>query len=106
MSNNPFFLIDQGQITPTLDAALFDAEGQLVNLAGASVVFQLYELGGTLLFERSATVVSAADGHARYSWQSGDTAEVGRYLGKFVVTYSSLEVQEFPENKYIRIDVG
>jgi hypothetical protein len=65
----------------------------------------MFALGGQLLFERPATVVNAPNGHLRYTWQPGDTSTPGRYLGKFVVTYSSLEVQEFPENRYIRITV-
>lgn len=103
--SNPFFLIELGQTTPTLDAAMVDSDGQIVNLTGASADFKMFALGGQLLFERSATVVDAPNGHLRYTWQPGDTSTAGRYLGKFVVTYSSLEVQEFPENRYIRITV-
>lgn len=103
--SNPFFLINQGELTPTLDAALISSEGQVVNLQGATVRFHLYALGGQLIFDRPATVVDATDGHVRYAWQAGDTNTPGRHLGKFVVTYSNLEVQEFPENRYIRVTV-
>ena len=102
---NPFFRIDQDQTTPTLDAAMLDSAGQIVNLVGATADFKMFALGGALIFDRPATVVDAPNGHVRYAWQAGDTSTPGRYLGKFVVTYSSLDTQEFPENRYIRITV-
>jgi hypothetical protein len=104
--SNPYFQIGVGQTTPTLDAALFDTNGNLVNLVGCSVTFSLFSLGGTLIFTRAGTIVAPAQGHVRYSWQAGDTNTANRYLGKFTVTYANMSTQEFPENRYIRVTVS
>lgn len=99
------FTIESGTTSPPLDAALLDEDGQIIGLVGASAEFSLYELGGEEIFTRTATVVSAPDGHVRHSWQAGDTNTPGRYLGKFHVTFASLEEREYPEDRYIRITV-
>lgn len=102
---NPYFRIEQGQTTPTLDVALIGTDGQPVNLELASASFRLYHLGGAPIFNRAATVVNENTGHVRYSWQAGDTATSGTYLGKFVITYITSQTQEFPENHYIKVTV-
>lgn len=103
---NPFFRITQGQTTPSLDAALIDSDGQVVNLTGATVNFELYELGGeTLIFDQPGDVVDPVAGWVRYSWSPGETDTVGKYLGKFVVTYSNMTEQEFPEKRFIEVTV-
>lgn len=106
MSSNPFFRINQDATTPAIDAALLDEAGQPVDLAGATVAFALYELGGDEVFERGATIVAPLSGHVRYTWQAGDTATAGRYLARFIAVYPSFDVQLFPdEPRYIRVTV-
>jgi hypothetical protein len=103
---NAYFYIESGSLTPTLDAALIDGEGKIVNLQGATVVFSLYNLGGTLRFSQAATIVDDEAGHVRYTWTSGQVPSVaGRYLGRFRVTYSNLDQQNFPSDRYIEVVV-
>lgn len=104
MARNPYFYIVAGELTPTLDVALFDGDGRLVNLQGAEVEFTLYSLRGTIRFSSPASVVSE-EGIVRHAWSSGQTDTPGRYLGRFRVTYSNLDEQDFPSNRYIEIEM-
>lgn len=99
------FYINQGETAPTLDAACVDQDGQLVHLGGTTVTFTLRQLGGAEIFTRSATIVNAPTGHVRYSWQAGDTDTAGRYLGRFVVLFPSLDIINFPSDRYLRVEV-
>lgn len=99
------FHIDVGQTTPALEAACIDEDGHLVHLGGCSVTFTLRRLGGAVIFTRSATIVSAPTGYVRYQWQAGDTTTEGRYLGQFTATFPSLDVIDFPSDRFIRVEV-
>jgi len=65
--------IKQGDTYPPILAQLLDADGAAVNLTGALSVTIHVKERGSLLFSRACTVVTAATGHIRYDWQSGDT---------------------------------
>jgi hypothetical protein len=100
------FRIAAGSTEPPLEAVLIDGQGQIVNLAGATATFSLFDLGGAARFTVSATIVSDPGGHVRHAWSSGQTSTAGRYLGRFSITYSNMEVEHFPEYGYIQVIIG
>lgn len=103
--SNPYFYTEVGGTTP-LDVILIDGNGAVVtNFQGASVDFQFLDPGGDVRFERAAEIVDDATGHVRYTWLAGDLLTEGRYLGAFIVTYSIMDVQRFPSNRYIEVIV-
>lgn len=103
---NPTFTIGLGNTAPSLASALLDGASDAVNLAGASVVFTLYELGGeTIAFSAAAAITSSSSGRVQYNWQAGDTDVRGHYLGRFTVTYTDLTTQDFPNDRYIDVYV-
>lgn len=99
---NPTFYIKQGDLTPTLDATLLDPNGNPVNLTGTTVRFHMTPVGGAILINQSATVVSAATGQVRYTWTGTDTATAGNYLAEFEVTTGGVQ-QTYPNDRYISV---
>lgn len=95
------FYITQDDENPALDATLTDSDGDPVDLSNATVEFSLAEPRGRgNIFTKAVTVVTAADGEVRYSWDAEDTSEPGRYRGEFIVTYSDGTTQRFPNWTY------
>ena len=41
----------------------------------------------------------------KYVWQTGDTDTAGTFQGEFEVTYTSGEIETFPNDGYIGIEV-
>lgn len=100
------FYIKQGDTSPELQATLKDAEGTAIDLTGASARFHMRLSGATATtVDAAATVVTAASGIVKYSWQAGDTDTVGRYEGEFEVTYADTSVETFPNTGYIPIRI-
>lgn len=104
--SNPTFAIGMNNTAPPVSAILLSGTSILADLTGATVVFSFYNLGGTVIFTRAATVVSVPLASVRYPWQAGDTATAGSYLGRFRVTYNDTTVQDFPNDRYIEITVS
>ena len=44
-------------------------------------------------------------GRVKYVWQTGDTDTAGTFQGEFEVTYTSGEIETFPNDGYIGIEV-
>lgn len=100
------FYIKQNDTRPNLAANLFDGDGSIPSLDGASVVFKMRKSGSTTATVNSAAVVTnASKGEVTYTWSASDTATVGSYEGEFEVTYSGGGVQTFPNNQYINIEI-
>lgn len=104
--SNPTFAIGLNNTAPAVSAILLTAEGVLAALTGATVAFTFYTLGGSVIFTRSATVVSIPLASVKYPWQAGDTATAAHYLGRFRVTYADTTVQDFPNDRFIEITVS
>lgn len=89
----------QGDTAPALAATFTsDADGTVpVDLTGATVVFWMRAVDGTVLVDdASVTVTDASAGTVSYAWASGDTGTVGRHAARFKVTYSDGTVGHFP----------
>lgn len=100
------FQIKENDTTPSLRAALLNGSGDAVDLIGATVRFHMRPLGSSgVTIDRSASVVSQAEGIVQYNWVSGDTANVGFYQAEFEVTYPDANVETFPNNNYIGVEI-
>jgi len=92
------FSIKQNDTSPSLQATLKDASQTAVNLTGATVMFHMKSVDGTVKVDEEMTITNAEDGVVQYDWQTGDTDTVGTYYVEFEVTYSDLSVETFPNN--------
>lgn len=83
-----------------------DANGVVVNLTGATVVFSMMDSTGTVHVSLAAvTITTAAAGLVTYSWVAGDVDTAGTFRGEFKVTYSGGGIQRFPNESYIEIEI-
>jgi hypothetical protein len=101
------FVIKQGDLGPDLDATLKDGTGAAVVLTGATVKFTMRKRGATTLKinEAAATIIDAAGGKIRYPWVAADTDTPGIYDGEFEVTFSGGEIQTWPNERHLEIQV-
>lgn len=100
------FYIKQNDTSPSLRSFLRDGDGDPIDLTGATVKFLMRPIGGTTLkINDSAVIVTALSGLVQYEWEVGDTDTVGSYQAEFEVTYTGGDVETFPNNGYIRVEV-
>lgn len=100
------FYIKQNDTSPAMLATLQDANGNAINLTGASVRFHMRSIGGgNPVVDAAATVVTAASGIVRYNWVAADTDTVGTYQAEFEVTYADASIETFPNDGYIAVQI-
>ena len=100
------FYIKQNDTGPAMLATLQDANGNAINLTGASVRFHMRSVGGgNPVVDAAATVVTAASGIVRYNWVAADTDTVGTYRAEFEVTYADASIETFPNDGYIVVQI-
>lgn len=88
--------LKQNDTSPTLDAILTNAAGEVVDVTNASVRFHMQRLGATTLkIDAAATVVDGEAGHVRYTLQPGDTDTPGSYKAEYEVTFLDGSVETF-----------
>jgi len=92
------FSIKQNDTSPSLQATLKDASLTPINLSGATVMFHMKSVDGTVKIDETMTITDAENGVVQYDWQVGDTDTVGTYYVEFEVTYSDASVETFPNN--------
>lgn len=92
------FSIKQNDTSPSLQATLKDAALNPVDLTGATVMFHMKSVDGTVKIDQEMTVTNESGGVVQYDWQSGDTDTVGTYYVEFEVTYADSSVETFPNN--------
>jgi len=98
------FYIKQNDTSPAIAAQLLDANGDAVNVAGASVAFNMRTRGGAVKVNAAAgSVVNASEGRVKYSWDAADTDTIGRYEAEFQVTYADSSIETFPNTGYITV---
>lgn len=100
------FYIKQNDTQPRMLATLKDGDENLIDLTGASVRFHMRTVGGSVVTDSAAVVVTAGSGLVRYDWQAADTDTVGSYQAEFEVTYADGTIETFPNNGYIRVQIG
>lgn len=100
------FYVKQNDTSPSMLATLQDAEGNVINLNGATVRFHMRPISSqTVTVDEAATIVTALDGLVRYDWKAADTATIGSYQAEFEVTYADTTVETFPNDGYIRVEI-
>ena len=100
------FYIKQNDTGPAMLATLQDANGNAINLVGASVRFHMRSVsGGNPVVDAAATVVTALSGIVRYNWVAADTDTVGTYQAEFEVTYADASIETFPNDGYIAVQI-
>jgi len=92
------FSIKQNDTSPSLQATLKDSSQSPVALLGATVMFHMKSLDGTLKVNQQMTITDEDNGVVQYDWQGGDTDTVGTYYVEFEVTYADAAVETFPNN--------
>lgn len=98
--------IKQNDTSPAITAELRDADGQPVDLSGASVRFHMRKSGqNDVVVDQSASVVDSADALVRYAWADADTATAGVYQAEFEVTYADQSIETFPNAGFILIEI-
>jgi hypothetical protein len=99
------FVIKQNDTSPAVQASLKVANGNAVNLSGATVKFLMKSLDGVLKVNTNMTVSNAGAGTVNYNWQTGDTDTAGSYFVEFQVTFADGTIETFPNSKNLNISI-
>lgn len=89
------FTVKQGDTLPSLIEALYDDNGDLLDLDGATIELHLSDLHGNPVLI-STDVVVVDDGTVRYDWSTGDTDTAGSYRREWQCTLASGEIVTVP----------
>ena len=92
------FYFGQNDTSPTLTDTLFDANGNAVDLTGATVHFTMTDRFGVVVINAATAsiVAPATNGNVSYTWQSGDLANAGTYRARWIVTFAGGAIESFP----------
>lgn len=99
------FYVKQNDTSPAMLATLQDADGNAINLTAASVRFHMRQIGGSIVVDAAAIVVTPLSGLVRYNWSAADTTTIGSYQAEFEVTYADASIETFPNDGYIRVEI-
>lgn len=100
------FYVKQNDTSPAMLATLQDADGNAIDITGASVRFHMRAIGSNqTTVDGDATIVTASSGLVRYDWIAADTDTVGSYQAEFEVTYADSSIETFPNDGYIRVEI-
>lgn len=100
------FYIKQNDTSPYMLATLKDANEVAVDISDATVRFHMRPIGSTTVtVDAAAVIVDEDNGIVRYEWDAADTATVGSYQAEFEVTYIEGDIETFPNNGYIRVEI-
>jgi len=101
------FYVKEDDTEPVLEATLQNPDGSGVDLSGAGVDIRITEArGGSNVVNADASIQDAANGVVRYTLQSSDTENDGRYRVEFEVEYSSGKIETYPNKGYHTLMVG
>lgn len=107
MPTPPFF-IKQNDQQPYYYAQFKDADGDPIDLAGATIVCTMKQRDGTLKINRVTTgvnVTSESNGDFEYQWSGSDTNTVGKNYIEFECTPGSGGKFTLPANPKDRAEV-
>ena len=82
------FYIKRHDLRPYYYCQVLDADGNPVDLSGATIYCTMKASDGTLKIDRKTAgvvITNAANGEFEYRWQAGDTDTTGTYMIEFEV---------------------
>ncbi len=107
----PDFTFKLGDTASAIYATLEDSAGDPVDIEAASLRFKMSPLSsGTLVIDDVGVNAQNGDGSdgtlgdVIYAWPSLPT-EAGFYNGEFEVTYTTGDIQTFPNSGYILVNI-
>lgn len=90
------FYIKQNDTSPSVLAALKDANDTAINLTASNVRIHMTDITGTVKIDSAVDVINEETGIIRYDWQPEDTDTAGTYYVEFEVTYTDGAIETFP----------
>ena len=100
------FYIKRNDTSPAMRATLKDGDDAAVDLTGCSVRFHMRSVGGTTAkVDSAASIVTAGSGIVQYAWSGGDTDTLGSFEAEFEVTFTGGEIESFPNNKFVQVEI-
>lgn len=102
-------IVKEGNLTPDVQITVYDADGAVVDLTSATVLFTMVSASGlataTTITDGAVVLTDAANGVVTYIWQATDTDIPGKYLGEFHVTPNTGDPYNVPTSGYIDIEI-
>ena len=108
------FTIRTGDTASTIADTLKDADGNAVDIQGATLTFTMAPItGGAAKVNAAAatnlqvgTGTDGSKGNVSYTWQTADVDTDGFYLASWKVTFVDDSVQSFPNDGFILVHVS
>ena len=108
------FTIRTGDTASTITDTLKDADGNAVDIQGATLTFTMTPItGGAAKVNTAAgtnlqvgTGTDGSKGKVSYAWQAADVNTDGFYLASWKVTFVDDSVQSFPNDGFILVHVS
>ena len=106
------FTIKQGDTLPEINATLTTGPSSgsqsAVDLTNASDVILVIKptTGGSATRLTGEVDGTPTDGNVKYEWQAGDTDTAGNYNAEWEITFSSGDIQTFPNDSYFSIIIA
>ena len=99
------FVIKRNDTSPSIQGTCKDADGNAVDITGATIRFHMIDADEDLIVDAAATIADGTGGVVRYDWQAADTDVAGAYQAEFEVTYSDATVESFPSRGFIGVQI-
>lgn len=101
------FFIKQGDTSPAIRRQFFDGAGNVIPLAGATVLFSMARNGVTVVDQQPCLITGEGeDVAAVYPWKPADTAKAGTYRAEFEITYADGAIETVPNDGYLQINIA
>lgn len=102
------FVIKQGDLLPVIEATLTDADGNPVDLSGATVRFVMRQVDADVATVNGNAVPDpdqvANRGVVRYPWLDGDTDVPGVYRVDWPGAFATKQ-ETFPNSNYLVVKI-
>jgi len=82
---------------------------RVIDLTGAAASFTLKLINNNstaeLIVDAPADIIDPLEGLVAYNWQQGDLSTAGYYTAVFTIIHSSGEIEAYPREGYIVVEV-
>lgn len=93
------FRIKRGDLNPT--SATLLREGQPINLTGRTVQFRFKNRASEIVQTAPVSIIEASAGKVQINWQSGQTGNMGYYIGEFIDSDGNI----YPSEEFIEFEI-